>query len=47
MSRFQNPLSLDQSLLVVAPYLTTILAMTFLCFALSYLVFMRQEVRSA
>ncbi|KIX12517.1 ABC transporter permease [Dethiosulfatarculus sandiegensis] len=47
MNRFQSPLPLDQSLLVVAPYLTTILAMTVLCFALSYLAFMRQEVRSA
>ncbi|MEW5724172.1 MAG: ABC transporter permease [Thermodesulfobacteriota bacterium] len=46
MSRFQNPLSLSQSVLVVVPYLTTLLALTFLCFGVSYLAFMRQEIRS-
>jgi ABC-2 type transport system permease protein len=46
MSRFNNPLSLLQSILVVAPYLTTLVALTAVCFAVSYLVFMRQEVRS-
>jgi ABC-2 type transport system permease protein len=46
MSRFDNPLSLLQSILVVAPYLTTLVALTAVCFAVSYLVFMRQEVRS-
>lgn len=46
MSRFDNPLSLLQSILVVAPYLTTILAMTAVCFGISYLIFMRQEIRS-
>ena len=47
MSRFQNPLSLDQSILVVVPYLTSLLALTVVCFGLSYLSFMRQEIRSA
>ncbi len=46
MSRFQNPLSLDQSILVVVPYLTSLLALTVVCFGLSYLSFMRQEIRS-
>ena len=46
MSRFNSALSLWQSILVVAPYLTTLVALTAVCFAVSYLVFMRQEVRS-
>jgi len=31
---------------VVVPYLTSILALTFVCFGVSYLAFMRQEIRS-
>ena len=46
LSRFQNPLPLLQSLLIVAPYLVSIVAMTFLCFGICYLVFMRQEIRT-
>ena len=46
MSRFNNALSFVQSVLVVAPYLTTLLALTAICFGISYLVFMRQEIRS-
>ena len=46
LSRFQNPLPLLQSLLIVAPYLISIIAMTFLCFGVCYLVFMRQEIRT-
>jgi ABC-2 type transport system permease protein len=46
MSRFNNALPLGQSILVVAPYLTTLLALTAVCFGISYLVFMRQEVRA-
>ncbi len=46
MSRFSGPLSLDQSLLVVLPYIITLIAITVICFALSYIVFMRQEIRS-
>lgn len=46
MNRFQNPLPFGQSLLVVWPYLTTMAALTVIIFGLSYLVFMRQEVRS-
>ncbi|MBU2548025.1 MAG: ABC transporter permease subunit, partial [Proteobacteria bacterium] len=47
MSRFRNPLPLDQSILVVVPYLTTILGLTVICFGVSYMAFMRQEIRSA
>lgn len=41
-----SPLSLGQSLLLVWPQLTGLLAATVLCFGLSYYIFMRQEVRS-
>ncbi|MBW2617954.1 MAG: ABC transporter permease [Deltaproteobacteria bacterium] len=46
MSRFQNPLPLGQSILVVVPYLTSLLAILFVCFGVTYLTFMRQEIRS-
>jgi len=46
MSRFNSALPLSQSVLVVAPYLSTLLALTAICFGISYLVFMRQEIRS-
>ncbi len=41
-----NPLSLDQSLLIVWPQLTALLALTAICFGINYVVFMRQEIRS-
>ena len=41
-----NPLSLDQSLLIVWPQLTVLIALTAICFGVSYIVFMRQEIRS-
>jgi ABC-2 type transport system permease protein len=46
LSRFQNPLPLLQSLMIVAPYLISIIAITFLCFGVCYLAFMRQEIRT-
>jgi ABC-2 type transport system permease protein len=46
MERFKNPLPLDQSLAVVWPYLISMLALTLICFGVSYVVFMRQEIRS-
>ncbi len=46
MSRFSGPLPLSQSFLVVLPYIITLVAITVLCFAISYTVFMRQEIRS-
>jgi len=46
LSRFQNPLPLLQSIIIVAPYLISIVAITFLCFGVCYLVFMRQEIRT-
>ena len=41
-----RPLSLGQSLLVVWPQLTALICLTVICFAVSYIVFMRQEIRS-
>lgn len=41
-----RPLSLDQSLLIVWPQLTSLICLTIICFAVSYIVFMRQEIRA-
>ena len=46
ISRFQSPLPIIQSLYIVAPYLISIVAITFLCFGICYAVFMRQEIRT-
>ena len=46
MQRFSGALPLGQSLLIVTPYLITLLALTLVCFAVSYIIFMRQEIRS-
>jgi ABC-2 type transport system permease protein len=39
-------LSLDQSLLVVWPQVVVLIALTVICFAAAYILFMRQEVRA-
>ena len=41
-----NPLSMSQSFVQVWPQLLTIIALAFICFALSYIIFMKQEIRS-
>ncbi len=41
-----SPLPLGQSLMVVWPQLTGLIAITVICFALSYASFMRKEIRS-
>jgi ABC-2 type transport system permease protein len=41
-----NPLSLGQSLLTVWPQLTSLIGLTAVCFAVSYVLFMRQEIRA-
>ena len=41
-----NPLPLGQSLLIVWPQLTTLIGLAAVCFAVSYIVFMRQEIRA-
>jgi ABC-2 type transport system permease protein len=46
LSRFQNPLPLLQSFVIVTPHLISIVAITLLCFGICYFVFMRQEIRS-
>jgi ABC-2 type transport system permease protein len=46
-SRFQNPLPLSQSILVVWPHIVSLVAITLVCFGFSYAIFMRQEIRSA
>ncbi len=46
MSRFQNPLPLLESILIVIPHLLSIVAITFLCFGICYYIFMRQEIRT-
>jgi ABC-2 type transport system permease protein len=45
-SRFQNPLSLGQSILVVYPHMVALIAISLICFAISYTVFMVQEIRT-
>ena len=41
-----NPLSIGQSLIQVWPQLVVIVALAIICFAISYIIFMRQEIRS-
>jgi ABC-2 type transport system permease protein len=46
ISRFQNPLPFTESIYIVFPHLITLIAITLVFFAITYAVFMRQEVRS-
>ena len=41
-----SALSLDQSLIIVWPYMVSLIALTAICFAISYTRFMREEIRS-
>jgi len=41
-----SALPIGQSLLIAWPYLVSIIALTVVCFAISYIKFMRQEIRS-
>ena len=41
-----SPLSLSQSFVQIWPQLIAILMLTIICFAISYVVFMKQEIRS-
>lgn len=43
---YPQPLSLGQSLLLLWPQLTLLVSLTLICFAVSYVVFMRQEIRA-
>jgi ABC-2 type transport system permease protein len=46
-ARFDRPLDLSQSIYVVIPHMISLIAITFICFGVSYAVFMKQEIRSA
>jgi ABC-2 type transport system permease protein len=46
ISRFQNPLPFSESVYIVLPLIISLIAITSICFALSYIFFMRQEIRS-
>ena len=41
-----NPLSLGQSLLAIWPHLVGIASLSVICFAISYIIFMKQEIRA-
>lgn len=41
-----NPLSLSQSMLLIWPNVTGLVSLTAICFAVSYVLFMRQEIRA-
>jgi len=41
-----NPLSFSQSLLLVWPHLVGLISLSVICFAISYILFMRQEIRA-
>jgi len=46
LTRFDRPLDVLQSLLIVMPHVLTIMALTFVCFAVAYITFVKQEIRS-
>ncbi len=41
-----NPLSLGQSILIVWPHIVGLISLSAVCFAMSYVLFMRQEIRA-
>ena len=41
-----NPLSLGQSMLLIWPHITSLVGLTAVCFAISYILFMKQEIRA-
>jgi len=41
-----NPLSLGQSLILIWPHITSLISLSAICFAISYVLFMRQEIRA-
>jgi ABC-2 type transport system permease protein len=45
-ARFENSLTVIQSIVVVLPHLTALIAITLICFAISYIMFIRQEIRT-
>ncbi|OGO43141.1 MAG: hypothetical protein A2137_08035 [Chloroflexi bacterium RBG_16_58_8] len=41
-----SPLSLGQSLLIVWPHLVSLISLSAVCFGISYVIFMKQEIRA-
>jgi ABC-2 type transport system permease protein len=41
-----NPIPIGQSMIQIWPQLITIISLAFICFAISYIIFMKQEIRS-
>jgi len=41
-----TPLALDQSLNLIWPHITTLFALVLVCFGISYIIFMRAEIRA-
>jgi ABC-2 type transport system permease protein len=41
-----TPLALDQSLILIWPHITTMFALVAVCFGISYIIFMRAEIRA-
>jgi len=41
-----NPLSLGQSILLIWPHITSLVSLSAICFAISYVLFMKQEIRA-
>jgi ABC-2 type transport system permease protein len=41
-----TPLALDQSLILIWPHITTMFALVAACFGISYIIFMRAEIRA-
>ena len=46
LARFSGPLPLNQSLLMIFPQIVFLVAILVVCFSISYVVFMRREIRS-
>jgi len=44
--RMSNPLPLEESLIIVWPQIVSLIALSIICFAISYIRFMREEIRS-
>jgi len=40
-----NPLNLGQSIILIWPHITSLVSLSAICFAISYVLFMRQEIR--
>ncbi|MBA7685606.1 hypothetical protein ES703_94031 [subsurface metagenome] len=41
-----NPISLGQSLILIWPHITSLVSLSAICFAISYVLFMKQEIRA-